>query len=83
MLQKKFKKVQKKSEKTFTMKEFASCINEFLAFRRYDILSDKGKISKEQAVLKAGAEYDEFNKTQHITSDFDRMVRRMLNRKSA
>ncbi len=70
-------------EKTFTMKEFASSINEFLAFRRYDILSDKGKISQEQAVLKAGAEYDEFNKTQHITSDFDRMVRRMLNRKSA
>ena len=69
--------------KTFTMKEFASSINEFLAFRRYDILSDKGKISKEQAVLKDGAEYDEFNKTQHITSDFDRMVRRMLNRKSA
>lgn len=32
-------------EKTFTMKEFASSINEFLAFRRYDILSDKGKIS--------------------------------------
>ena len=27
--------------KTFTMKEFASSINEFLAFRRYDILSDK------------------------------------------
>ena len=69
--------------KTFIMKEFASSINEFLAFRRYDILSDKGKISKEQAVLKAGAEYDEFNKTQHIMSDFDRMVRRMLNRKSA
>lgn len=64
---------------TFTMEEFAASINEFLTFRRYDILPDKGKISREQAVLKAEAEYDEFNKTQHITSDFDRTIRKMLN----
>lgn len=66
-------------ENTFTMEEFAASINEFLTFRRYDILPDKGKISREQAVLKAEAEYDEFNKTQHITSDFDRTIRKMLN----
>ena len=66
-------------ENTFTMEEFAASINEFLTFRRYDILHDKGKISREQAVLKAEAEYDEFNKTQHITSDFDRTIRKMLN----
>lgn len=68
-------------ENTFTMEEFAASINEFLTFRRYDILPDKGKISREQAVLKAEAEYDEFNKTQHITSDFDRTIRKMLNHK--
>ena len=45
-------------ENTFTMEEFAASINEFLTFRRYDILPDKGKISREQAVLKAEAEYD-------------------------
>ena len=66
-------------ENTFTMEEFAASINEFLTFRRYDILPDKGKISREQAVLKAEAEYDKFNKTQHITSDFDRTIRKMLN----
>ena len=66
-------------ENTFTMEEFAASINEFLTFRRYDILPDKGKISREQAVLKAEAEYDEFNKTQHITSDFDRTIRKILN----
>lgn len=66
-------------ENTFTMEEFAASINEFLTFRRYDILPDKGKISREQAILKAEAEYDEFNKTQHITSDFDRTIRKMLN----
>lgn len=65
-------------ENTFTMEEFAASINEFLTFRRYDTLPDKGKISREQAVLKAEAEYDEFNKTQHITSDFDRTIRKML-----
>ena len=66
-------------ENTFTMEEFAASINEFLTFRRYDILPDKGKISRQQAVLKAEAEYDEFNKTQNITSDFDKLVRKMLN----
>ena len=35
-------------ENTFTMEEFAASINEFLTFRRYDILPDKGKISREQ-----------------------------------
>ena len=66
-------------ENTFTMEEFAASINEFLTFRRYDILPDKGKISRQQAVLKAEAEYDEFNKTQNITPDFDKLVRKMLN----
>lgn len=51
-------------ENTFTMKEFAASVNEFLAFRRYDILRDKGKISGKKAKEKAIAEYAEFNKTQ-------------------
>ena len=65
-------------ENTFTMEEFAASINEFLTFRRYEILPDKGRISREQAVTKAEAEYVVFNKTQQITSDFDREVRKML-----
>ena len=32
-------------ENTFTMQEFAQSINEFLSFRRYEILPDKGRIS--------------------------------------
>ena len=62
-------------ENTFTMEEFASSVNEFLAFRRYDILKDRGKISALMAKQKAQAEYDEFNKTQKIISDFDRSVK--------
>ncbi len=65
-------------ENTFTMQEFAQSINEFLAFRKYEVLKDSGKISKKQADQKAFQEYDEFNKTQKITSDFDRAVKRML-----
>ena len=65
-------------ENTFTMEEFAQSINEFLAFRRYDILKDKGRISKEEALEKAAAEYEVFNKTQRIVSDFDREVKKML-----
>ncbi|MCI8317244.1 MAG: virulence RhuM family protein [Lachnospiraceae bacterium] len=65
-------------ENTFTMEEFAASVNEFLAFRRYDILRDKGKISGKMAKEKATAEYAEFNKTQKITSDFDKAVKQML-----
>ena len=65
-------------ENTFTMNEFAASINEFLTFRKYEILPDKGKISKQMAVAKAESEYLEFNKTQKITSDFDREVNQLI-----
>ena len=62
-------------ENTFNMEQFASSVNEFLAFRRYQILPDKGKVSALQAKSKAEDEYDIFNKTQKIDSDFDKEVR--------
>ena len=62
-------------ENTFTMEQFAASINEFLSFRRYDILPDKGKVSARQAKQKAEAEYDLFNPTQKIVSDFDKAIR--------
>lgn len=65
-------------ENTFTMEEFANSVNEFLAFRRYEILPDKGRIGMKDAKTKAEIEYAEFNKTQKITSDFDREVKRLL-----
>ena len=65
-------------ENTFTMAEFAQSINGFLAFRKYEILRDKGRITKKLAEQKAREEYDEFNKTQKITSDFDKAVKCML-----
>jgi hypothetical protein len=66
------------NENTFNMEQFAASVNEFLSFRRYNILPDKGRISKAQADEKAEAEYDIFNRTQPITSDFDREIKRMI-----
>ncbi len=67
-------------ENLFTMEEFASSVNEFLAFRRYEILPDKckGRISRQDAWKKAQTEYDIFNKTQIIHSDFDKMIKEVL-----
>ena len=64
-------------ENTFTMAEFSASVNEFLEFRKYDILKDKGTVSHKKAVEKAEAEYDAFNKTQRILSDFDKEVKRL------
>lgn len=65
-------------ENTFNMAQFSTSVNEFLTFRRYQILPDKGKISAEQAKKKAEEEYNIFNKTQRIDSDFDKEVRGLL-----
>ena len=65
-------------ENTFNMEQFAASVNEFLAFRRYEILPDKGNVSAKQAKAKAEREYDIFNRTQRIDSDFDKRVRGML-----
>ncbi len=65
-------------ENTFTMKEFSESVNEFISFRRYDILKDKGSVSRQDANEKAELEYDAFNKNQKIISDFDKEIKKML-----
>lgn len=65
-------------ENTFNMEQFYASVNEFLSFRRYNILPDKGHISAQQAKEKAEAEYDIFNRTQRIDSDFDKEIRGMI-----
>lgn len=62
----------------FNMKQFAASVNKFLTFNDYKILPDKGKISATQAKKKAEEEYDIFNKTQRIDSDFDKEIRGLL-----
>lgn len=61
-------------ENVFTMEEFSESVNAFSEFRRYDILKDNGKISHAKALEKAYSEYEIFNKTQKISSDFDKFI---------
>ena len=62
---------------SFTMEEFGESVNRFLSFNEYKILSDKGSVLHKQAMDKAALEYDKFNKTQKIESDFDREIKKL------
>ena len=66
---------------TFTMESFAESVNKFLAFNEYRILEGHGTVSRQQAELRAHAEYEQFNKQQRIESDFDREVKKLLQKK--
>ena len=68
---------------TFTMKGFAESVNKFLAFNEYQILEGYGAVSRQQAEQKAFAEYEKFNKQQRIESDFDREIKKLLQKKDA
>jgi hypothetical protein len=68
-------------ENTFTMEQLADSVNKFLTFNEYKILQGKGRISKIQADKKAIKEYDDFNKTQKIISDFDKEVKKIGKKK--
>ena len=68
-------------ENTFTMEQFSESNNDFLLFRKYEILPDNGKISASQAKEKAEKIYDEFNKKQKINSDFDKEIRKLYKNK--
>lgn len=64
-------------ENTFTMAQLSESVNKFLSFNEYKILEGKGNVSKIQAAKKAINEYDEFNKTQKIISDFDKHIKKL------
>lgn len=66
---------------TFTMEALAESVNKFLEFNEYRILDGKGTRSQKQAENKAFAEYDVFNKTQKIESDFDKIVKSIQTKK--
>lgn len=64
-------------ENTFTMTKLVESVDKFLTFNEYKILQGKGNISKLQADKKAIKEYDEFNRTQKIISDFDKQINKL------
>ncbi len=64
-------------ETLLSMKDFATSIDEFLKFNRYEILEGYGRITQDAAKQKAIGEYKEFNKHQKVISDFDREIRKI------
>jgi hypothetical protein len=70
--------IRKEQNRPFTMQELAESVNKFLSFNEFRILDNKGKVSHEQAIKKAESEYEVFNKTQKINSDFDEFVKQKL-----
>ena len=64
-------------ENTFTMESLAESVNKFLNFNEYKVLEGNGKVAKVVADKKAVTEYDTFNKTQKIVSDFDKQVKKL------
>ncbi|HHH52698.1 MAG TPA: cell filamentation protein Fic, partial [Bacteroidetes bacterium] len=70
--------IRKESNRAFTMKELADSVNKFLDFNNFKVLDGKGKISHTQATNKAEQEYDVFNKSQEIESDFDKFVKHQV-----
>jgi hypothetical protein len=62
---------------TFTMEQLAESVNKFLSFNEYKALGNAGTIGRDQADKKAEQEYDVFNKTQKINSDFDKEIKNL------
>ncbi|MBN2825119.1 MAG: virulence RhuM family protein [Campylobacterales bacterium] len=63
---------------SFTMEQLGDSVNRFLEFNNFEVLEGKGNISHKQAQQKAFEEYEEFNKTQKIESDFDREIKKIV-----
>ena len=59
------------------MTAFAESVNNFLSFNEYKVLHGKGNVSAKKAKTKAKKEYDQFNKTQKIVSDFDKQIKKL------
>ncbi len=65
----------------FTMERLALSVNKFLEFNDFKVLHGQGKISKRNADKKAQQEYNEFNKTQKIKSDFEKVIKKIKSKK--
>ena len=64
-------------ENSFIMDGLATSIDEFLSFNKFEILEGKGKMTHKRTIEKAGKEYNQFNKTQKIISDFDKQIKKL------
>ncbi|MFK5914172.1 MAG: virulence RhuM family protein [Woeseiaceae bacterium] len=62
---------------TLSMDAFSQSVNKFLSFNDFKILDGFGSVTQQQAKTKAYQEYEKFNKTQKINSDFDKLTKKL------
>lgn len=67
---------QAKRHNLMSMEKWAIKLDSFLEFNEYELLKDKGKISKVDAENKANLEYEQFRVIQdkEYKSDFDKLI---------
>ncbi|SFV54329.1 Putative DNA-binding protein in cluster with Type I restriction-modification system [hydrothermal vent metagenome] len=63
-----------------SMQDVSASVNKFLEFNEYRVLEGHGKVSHAKAVQKASKIYEDFNKVQKIESDFDKEMKKILNK---
>ncbi|MDQ6962510.1 MAG: RhuM family protein, partial [Mariprofundaceae bacterium] len=66
---------------TLSMEAFSQSVDKFLSFNDFKVLDGFGSVSHQQAKQKAHREYDQFNTTQKITSDFDELNKKLRGKK--
>ncbi len=69
------------NRQNLTMDSFSASVHKFLEFNEFKILNHFGKRLRPDADKKARSEYDIFNKTQKIDSDFDKIIKQTLDKK--
>ena len=67
---------QARRHKLMSMEDWAIKLDKFLEFNEYELLENKGKISKNKADNKANNEYEQFRIIQdrEYISDFDKII---------
>jgi len=65
------------NETMLSMNDMIVNVESFLNFNKFEVLKGKGSVSKKEADMKALKEYAEYNKTQPIVSDFDKIAKRL------
>jgi hypothetical protein len=65
------------NETPLNMNDMITNVDSFLNFNKFGVLKGKGNVSKKEADEKALKEYEEYNKTQPIISDFDKIAKRL------
>ncbi|MDR0792123.1 MAG: virulence RhuM family protein [Chitinophagaceae bacterium] len=78
-----YAELQALEQKSMTMNDWKNFLDQQLKMLNKDILTDKGKISHQQAVEKAEKEFEIYRQRemQQLESDFDRAVKKLTNKK--